>query len=60
MSDTISTKDEVSIAWEEELKELNPPIMASNFYIAELYKRSNALLRRLNEQEQIIIGLMRK
>ena len=60
MSDTISTKDEVSIAWEEELKELNPPIMASNYYIAMLYERSNALLRRLNEQEQIIIGLMRK
>jgi len=59
----ISTKavsETMSIIWKEELKELDPPIMASNYYIAELYERSNALLRRLNEQEQIIIRLMGK
>ena len=62
MTDKItSTKSEtMSIIWKEELKELDTPFLESNYYIAELYERSNALLRRLNEQEQIIIRLMGK
>ena len=62
MEDKItSTKSEtMRIIWKEELKELDTPFLESNYYIAELYERSNALLRRLNEQEQIIIRLMGK
>ena len=64
MSDKItSTKavsETMSIIWKEELKELDPPIMPTNYHMLLLIERNNALLRRLNEQEQIIIGLMRK
>jgi len=60
MSDKIiSTKSEtMSIIWKEELKELGSP--AEGRHINILFERCDALLRRLNEQEQIIIRLMGK
>jgi len=54
-----STKSEtMRIIWKEELKELGLPL--NGRYINILFERCDALLRRLNEQEQIIIRLMGK
>jgi len=54
-----STKSEtMRIIWKEELKELGRPFVGKHIDI--LFERCDALLRRLNEQEQIIIRLMGK
>jgi len=57
-----STKSEtMSIIWKEELKELGSPACSfKERHINILFERCDALLRRLNEQEQIIIRLMGK
>ena len=60
ITSTKAVSETMGIIWRERLKELDTPFLESNYYIAELYERSNALLRRLNEQEQIIIRLMGK
>ena len=63
MTDKItSTKSEtMRIIWKEELKEFKGRhITVEGRYINILFERCDALLRRLNEQEQIIIRLMGK
>jgi len=67
-------ESKIGIVWKEELEELGDPgdqeyscheisgwtTWQMESHIERLYERCNALLRRLNEQEEIIIKMMVK